>query len=475
MTALTLADEELPQVTPDQVKHFDRDAQQLVLEYHLAGWRSHMTSQGHVFLKAPDGIETATVSRESLRGRSGRNAAAPLKRWHRRLEQEREEREQAARKGAGSSFGIADLEQARSTGETDLPPRAAKAMREHPDVIAYVESNAHRFSGPEAMSQQLYVGVDQDADKPWRMWAVVDTTAGVLVAHGPGYTRNEALTMLRAEGRLPPATEDEIMANSTATTCSECGFTTEKPGALTLHVRIKHTGFVCPECGKNTGPAGRSLATHREAEHGVTPTHRAKVLARKMRANTCTECDQSYTSPQGLAVHRRTQHERDLMGAAVQVARSLERPVTAADVIQALGLGSRSAGTQALLRAANAGLLVRAKRGQYTPAPEPDTPADTPADTQAGDQDVPVTSPDVPPASGHGDVPMTSPTVEGDVERTDREIVEAVRAIVTPPLMAQFAQVAAERDRLTHENEILTKQVADLQARMDLLKEALGA
>lgn len=475
MTALTLADEELQQVTPDQIKHFDRDAFELVNDYHLAGWRSHMTSQGHVFLKAPDGIETATVSRESLRGRSGRNAAAPLKRWRRHLEQERKEREEAARKGAGSSFGIADLEQARSTGETDLPPRVAKAMREHPDVIAYIADNAHRFSGPESMSQQLYIGVDHDADKPWQMWALVDTPAGVLVAHGPGYTRNEALTKLRAEGHLPPATEDEIMATSTATTCSECGFKAENTGALKLHVRIKHTGFVCPECGKNTGHAGRSLAIHREAEHGVTPTHRAKVLARKRRANTCLVCGESYGTPQGLANHQRSAHGRDLMGMAVQVARSLERPMTGADLVEHLGLQRLPTANQVLARAVNAGLLERTARGQYIPVAEPDTGADG--------QDVPVTSPDVPPEPSPGDVTVTSPAspdtppvVEGEVIEPDhREIVEAVRAIVTPPLMAQLAQVVAERDRLTHENEILAKQVADLQARMDLMKEALGA
>ncbi len=60
---------------------FDQHARDLVNEMVDAGWSLRITKKGEAFLKAPDGSTTTTVSRSSLRGRSGANARAFFERW----------------------------------------------------------------------------------------------------------------------------------------------------------------------------------------------------------------------------------------------------------------------------------------------------------------------------------------------------------------------------------------------------------
>lgn len=487
---MTAVSDVLEQVTPDQIKHFDHDAIHLVMDYHLAGWRSQMTNQGHVFLKAPDGQETASVTRDSLRGRSGRNAAAPLKRWRRRIAAEAEAAEKAKRTAAGAAFGVVDKQRREDDYGHDIPPRVRTAIQEHPDVKAYLAENGKRKVFYAEAKEILYVGVDLGADKPWERWTFVDRSINKMIAHGPGYTRAEALRELRAEGQLRPATEEELMAEAEGTTCPECGFEAKNPGSLNMHIKIKHTGFICPECGKNTGHAGRVLAQHRQTEHGVTPAFAEKRAAQAKRANTCPECGEGFLTPQSLGQHRRNTHDRDVTADTLALAESLDRPLHRTDLVEHLSLGLHTA-TSTLVRLAKKGLLVRTERGLYT------LPSDQPTD-QPMNEDVTVTSPDVTPegdSESDEDVPVTSFDDIDDVEPDDGpdvanvvqvlgalpdgnsaiEMIAQIRAVVTPPLLAQLRAVSAERDRLAHENTLLTKQVEEQQARLDLLKEALGA
>lgn len=67
-----------------EMRDFDKEARALVHDFHDAGWRSHMSNRRHAIMLAPDGKTTANISRNSLRGRSGRNARAALKNWQRK-------------------------------------------------------------------------------------------------------------------------------------------------------------------------------------------------------------------------------------------------------------------------------------------------------------------------------------------------------------------------------------------------------
>lgn len=60
---------------------FDDEATQLVMEMMDAGWTGRLSQRGHAIMRAPDGQATHSISRDSLRGRSGRNARAIFERW----------------------------------------------------------------------------------------------------------------------------------------------------------------------------------------------------------------------------------------------------------------------------------------------------------------------------------------------------------------------------------------------------------
>ena len=63
------------------MKTFDDASRDLVLRMVDAGWVGRITKQGHAYMRAPGGEVSATVARDSGRGRSGMNAEARFKRW----------------------------------------------------------------------------------------------------------------------------------------------------------------------------------------------------------------------------------------------------------------------------------------------------------------------------------------------------------------------------------------------------------
>lgn len=71
-------------LTKTDLKHFDGESWKLVQEMQDEGWRGRLASNGHVVMYAPDGVTTWTFSRDSLRGRSGRNARAVFTRWQKK-------------------------------------------------------------------------------------------------------------------------------------------------------------------------------------------------------------------------------------------------------------------------------------------------------------------------------------------------------------------------------------------------------
>lgn len=71
-------------LTRGDLTPFDDQAKALILEAVTAGWRGYISRSNHAILYAPDGRGTISVSRNSKRGRSGRNADAAFRRWEQR-------------------------------------------------------------------------------------------------------------------------------------------------------------------------------------------------------------------------------------------------------------------------------------------------------------------------------------------------------------------------------------------------------
>lgn len=83
--------EDVGPLSVHDLRTFDEEGRALLLDMQEKGWVGRRTSRGHVLMYAPDGEHTLTFSRESLRGRAGRNARGYFTRWL-RLQGLREER-----------------------------------------------------------------------------------------------------------------------------------------------------------------------------------------------------------------------------------------------------------------------------------------------------------------------------------------------------------------------------------------------
>lgn len=71
----------------DDIAAFDSTATDLVMEATDHGWVGRVTKRGHAVMRSPDGKWSMTLSRDSLRGRSGRNARSYFERWLNREEE----------------------------------------------------------------------------------------------------------------------------------------------------------------------------------------------------------------------------------------------------------------------------------------------------------------------------------------------------------------------------------------------------
>ena len=59
---------------------FDADAKKILKQYLDFGWTASESANGHIILRAPDGITTTALGPHT-NGRTGKNAIAPLNRW----------------------------------------------------------------------------------------------------------------------------------------------------------------------------------------------------------------------------------------------------------------------------------------------------------------------------------------------------------------------------------------------------------
>lgn len=271
---------DLPLLTRADIRTFDGDAQQLVQDFQEAGWRGYMTSRGHAFMLAPDRKTTANVSRESLRGRSGRNARAKLTAWLRDNGK------------AATAFGTPTPEPESPittlAGNTDAVTGAlVRSVRGHPAIIAWHEEHPQ-------MAYRLHIVGDPAVDSvtAWAAFDILNKRAR-LVAMGDAATPELAWDWLRGvkpelfKGkRHDSGKKDTTMRVATAAVeavnnngsngnghhedvpekfiCSVCGKESKSLGGHRLHTSSHETAN-CPVCGKEvrgSGPLARHMSTH---------------------------------------------------------------------------------------------------------------------------------------------------------------------------------------------------------------------
>lgn len=439
-----LADKELLEhldqpllLADNEVKHFDREASMIVAGLQMMGWRGVMSARGHAIMRAPDGTTTCSVSRDSLRGRSGRNAAAVLKAWRREhplpLEQEVAERANANKRRTSSGvFGKAAdpfTERVIDHEGKPLPVATQAELRRHPMGMAWLLPAIHD------PSIDLFITYDHEDGHRWVFGDVADGAYEVK-AFGTGFaTADEAHAFTLADSpararqyqdylyrdylaHQGPLTQEDDMQTFQ---CPECDQTFDKRSMLGLHLTSGHGGGPCPECGKVLKSAS-GISVHRYHAHGYHAKGYAKKPKKPASEAVCEICGKEAIRGTAMASHLRAHERRG------ETAENFTRPVS--------------------------------------PDVTPDTPR---VRVRAAKVTEPVTEPVVQPGADVLADHLLNVPEGADAE----DLIARVRAIVAAPLVEEVRRLRSERDELRAQVDLLVKEKEEAATRMAILREAL--
>ncbi len=421
------------------LRNFDKEAAALVLAFQLAGWRGHLTAKGHAFMRAPDGQTTASVSRDSLRGRSGRNSAAALKAWMREhplsIQDEIKQRHSKTRSTAFGKIPTTKGDQAFTERVLDhrdrpMPIAAQVEMRKHPLTPWLLEASID----PRV---EVFLTVDNEDGHRWAFGDIAGGRYDVM-GFGTGFPTADAAREFIFEydascrARHQDYLYDDYLAHQGPLTqeadvkvyqCDQCEQRFETELAHRLHRARAHGGGACPECGKEfVGKQG--LAAHRSGMHGVH-SPRYKPKPDRKQGGFCEICGKELTTPQAMSTHLRAHKNKG---------------ETAANFIRQIKPSPAPAPAE--------------MSGDVTPDVTPDT---SPA---------PVSQPGADVLADH----LLTVPQGADAE----DLIAKVRAIVAAPLVAEVRRLRVERDELAAKVELMVKEKSETEAKMELLRETLG-
>jgi hypothetical protein len=440
---------------PDRdLKAFDNDAVSLVMKYQLHGWIGRMSSNNHALMRSPDGTATASVSRKSNRGRSGRNGERPLNQWLEKRAAEHEAELQT------TAFGVPEHKKREwQWRETALPPWQAAAeqsydarLRMHKALTDWwkaFKNGEHRYQLVEERDDQWVVLESEGPKGPIR-----------LVASGPAVAPADIEDMLAQIARINnkethpmddagPLTDKETGKETDQEAdqefpCTEpgCGRSFPTKGALVLHGYSHDSdGFACPLCPRVLG----------------TPAARGLHLAGKLHAD-------DPRLPKAMAMLKAGKKRHPRKKGAPDRACEYCGMIMPARSISGHYRGHKNAGD------------IKIADGGTPPTTAITAPAITPKAPEA------VTAPSataealavrtVPLAT----LPEPAAVVNGTGHKdTPDEVLNRVRALINPELVGELERLRATCHRLESEVETLTRQRDDLQAWKDMIKEASNA
>lgn len=246
-------------------------------------------------------------------------------------------------------------------------------------------------------------------------------------------------------------------------------------GALGLHRQRTH-GMQCPECGLHFTGGGNAARynAHRYEKHGVEPKDKSLRIRPVDGVYPCPWCKATFGTAVGVGSH-------------VKVHKGQERPV------QASSNG--------------------ASNGHTTPDPQPSTPAPAGRKSNPGDcpvcgehftttnglnghmkahkkpQPAPQPAQDTQPQQEQPTHAQPQPTVAAPVapapagmELMDGwlatqdagDMLAQVLAIVAAPLVGHVERLRRERDELTEHVETLRSKVEEYEAKLAIMREAMG-
>jgi hypothetical protein len=421
-------------LTIEELRNFDADATKLILEMQIAGWTGYITNRGHAFMLAPDGTTTASVTRDSLRGRSGRNARAQLTRWV------RTQREAEEARTAPSSFGPVRFDEPgmplRRDGERALPVATLAEMRRHDGFRKFMDDN--RWRSEAGQSYVAFVLPLEDGDNP-RSWAAFDIAKKhrpVLVAMGS--QMDEALAWEKVYDqnsdilvRTTPDTHITEGQDMKVFVCKTCAEQFEVLTDLASHVNNTHPNksWQCDQCDKPPFNTAGGLNLHKSASHPVTVA--------------CPECGRDCMGAGALGVHRRKAHG---------VLKKSERDKAAR------------------VAAANEGVTVTHTEPHEPVVHEPILVRTSIVPSVTDDTDT-VTSPS--PIEPTGDVLMDYLLASPEGEDAE-DLVARMRALLAAPIVAELRRLREDNRMLVEQNDKLSHDNGDLEAKLSIMREALS-
>jgi hypothetical protein len=300
----------LQTLTAADVRTFDDDAKKLLALMAVAEWRGYLSGSNHAIMHAPDGKTTISVSRNSLRGRSGRNAKAEFERWLKTEVKEAVEVIEHVNQLEQSPFGNLARANKRTVNKGDWAWRDGSPVGLRTDAAVEVKRNQDvvEWMNSRTAAQRATEGVLLYNDEAPLEWALFDTRGWPsLVGHGSGtdperaYARYLELAPEDFPSVAPPEPEKETTDVATRYQCTvdECGKTFETRDALKGHTIALHSTkpWVCPVCDREFRSAGTKAlheATHNketcpECGEEIVPHFMSRHLDKHEKARAAKE------------------------------------------------------------------------------------------------------------------------------------------------------------------------------------------
>lgn len=336
---------------------FDREARALIAEMQSYGWRGRISSKGHALLYSPDGKASGSVTRASLRGRSGRNARRHLNRWL-------------------NSIG-----------------RGMMMRMQRPDTDTLEQSMTTTTASTARSNRSTKKRSGNTTTRP-TLTCPEPGCEGRTFVHGGAL----ALHLNHHKSRQLP--------------CSHCDYTTHHPGHLRAHVNQKHPAFavvprrkMCPLCERVLALKGMTGHLERHVRNGDVPPGTV-LVAQPVPVSMSPAKEEAATAVEPVVP---------------------EPVVVVAEVVEV-----------------EPEPIVEPTADVVVEASEPPTPPAKP---------VPWSAPD--------------PTLEAGAQ------LEAIRALVSAPVVAENARLQEEVENLTELLAISERERGEVQAKLDLTRDAL--
>lgn len=439
-------------VPTQDLKHFDDTAIRVITDYQSYGWIGKVSRRGHAILRAPDGQATTAVAPKGKNNYGGDVAREDLKKWLRSRKHGKPRSDRA--------FGLAGATSSRDPWE---PPwvgaryQSADARLRMRKILADWWKDAVKADSPPDA-----ILLESEVDDEWVMFCA-DGPEIRLVGAGPKTDLGQVEEMRARARNLNGTKENEQMTEPGPPTtkkyvCLEpgCDRSFDHRGALNLHSKKHDTeSYPCPLCDRSL-PTVAARARHLHSSFhvgdkrlptaleqlGLKPKHKPKSLPGAPRTKG------GHLIPQGT-------RGCEYCGQ--------DKPITS--------IGGHHRAHKALghIKISDGGDGATQTMKAITTPNTPPKPSQAVTQAPAKAEVVVVGN------ARPGVVTGSEFTVNGTGhELAPADLLDQVRMLVNPQMVGEVERLRSRCTALGQDLERVTAERDELQARMDIMKEAMN-